>query len=74
MTRVRVTFEFEAADRDTALEQARWFVEQRVLPSSINIPEVTADGENLLTTDLLLRRFRYCVMCLSGQHKPEAHS
>lgn len=74
MAKVQVTFEFEASDRDDAIRQARWFLERRVLPLRITTREVTADGENLLTSNLLLDRYRFCVLCLSGQHRSEVHS
>lgn len=74
MAKVAVTFNFDASDRDDALRLARWFVERRQLPLNITVTEVTADGENLLTTDLLLDRYRFCVLCLSGEHDPEVHS
>jgi hypothetical protein len=73
MTRVTVTFEFEAAGRDDALRQARWFMERRTMPNTIVTTSVTADGENLLTRDLLLDRYRFCVMCLSGEHSMAVH-
>jgi len=43
------------------------------MPNTIVTTSVTADGENLLTRDLLLDRYRFCVMCLSGEHSMAVH-
>lgn len=73
MAKVQITFEFEATDRDDAVRQTRWFMERRILPLNITIQQATADGDNLLTADQLLAKYRFCLLCLSGQHRPGVH-